>query len=158
MDAVNGFFYGGKNESIQREVASITKIMTCWVSIQLCRKFKIHIDDTFFEVSYNVRLLHIIRLNQLEAPLQDCPREIKSQWEISYMGSCCQAETMQLSLWLRIYRSGRMSNRLLKISKLWQSLGAPRNRTIRLITFWVRWIYGLNDSTWSTPIMQILMV
>jgi D-alanyl-D-alanine carboxypeptidase len=33
FDAVTGELISGKNEHEQREVASITKIMTCWASI-----------------------------------------------------------------------------------------------------------------------------
>ena len=47
----------GKNEKERREVASITKIMTCYVVLQLQERFK-QKDDTLVEISDDAAGIH----------------------------------------------------------------------------------------------------
>jgi len=47
----------GKNEKERREVASITKIMTCYVTLQLMEKYK-RKDETLIEVSGDAASVH----------------------------------------------------------------------------------------------------
>ena len=54
FDADSGELISGRNEHEQREVASITKIMTCWVSLQLARKFCLDLNGTYFIVPQEV--------------------------------------------------------------------------------------------------------
>jgi len=46
----NKIIYSKKGEET-REMASLTKIMTCIVSLQLCQEFKLNINKTWFRVS-----------------------------------------------------------------------------------------------------------
>lgn len=50
FDQKNGQLLFGKNEKDRREIASLTKIMTCFVVLRLCERFKIE-DTTLLEVS-----------------------------------------------------------------------------------------------------------
>jgi D-alanyl-D-alanine carboxypeptidase (penicillin-binding protein 5/6) len=47
----------GKNEKERREVASITKVMTCYVIIQLMERFKKK-DETLIEVTNDATSVH----------------------------------------------------------------------------------------------------
>jgi D-alanyl-D-alanine carboxypeptidase len=51
MDGRTGKLIQGYNENVPREVASITKIMTCYVALQLCKYWGIALEETYFEVS-----------------------------------------------------------------------------------------------------------
>jgi hypothetical protein len=55
----------GKNEKERREVASITKIMTCYVTLQLMEKFNKN-DETLIEVSANASSVHGTSADLLE--------------------------------------------------------------------------------------------
>lgn len=49
--AVKRFFFQAKNENVRREIASLTKIMTCFLTLQCCSKLEIKSETTYFEVS-----------------------------------------------------------------------------------------------------------
>jgi len=55
----------GKNEKEKREVASITKVMTCYVTIQLMERFKKK-DETLIEVSGDASSVHGTSADLLE--------------------------------------------------------------------------------------------
>lgn len=55
----------GKNEKEKREVASITKIMTCYVTLQLMERFNKK-DDTLIEVSGDAASVHGTSADLLE--------------------------------------------------------------------------------------------
>lgn len=55
----------GKNEKERREVASITKVMTCYVTLQMMEKFKKK-DDHLIEISADAASVHGTSADLLE--------------------------------------------------------------------------------------------
>lgn len=53
MDGRTGEILFGKCENDRREIASMTKIMTCFVVIQIIRKIKLNAEKTMLQVSKN---------------------------------------------------------------------------------------------------------
>lgn len=53
MDGRTGEILFGKCENDRREIASMTKIMTCFVVIQIIRKIKLNAEKTLLQVSKN---------------------------------------------------------------------------------------------------------
>jgi len=53
-DAKASNFLHGRREFIKREVASLTKIMTCYTVLKLASLWKINIDNTFVLATYEV--------------------------------------------------------------------------------------------------------
>ena len=51
MDGRTGEILFGKCENDRREIASMTKIMTCFVVIQIIRKIKLNAEKTMLQVS-----------------------------------------------------------------------------------------------------------
>lgn len=53
IDNVNGNFLFGKNEKERREIASLTKIMTCYTVLNLVDKFKLDVNLTMVKITEN---------------------------------------------------------------------------------------------------------
>lgn len=53
IDNVNGNFLFGKNEKERREIASLTKIMTCYAVLNLLDKFKLDENQTIVKITEN---------------------------------------------------------------------------------------------------------
>ena len=51
FDMLKGKMIYGFNENEKREVASLTKIITCCIALKFIEKFKIDIHKQFFSVS-----------------------------------------------------------------------------------------------------------
>ena len=51
MDGRTGEILFGKAENDRKEIASMTKIMTCFLVIQICRKLKLNPEKTCIQVS-----------------------------------------------------------------------------------------------------------
>jgi len=51
MNTFTGKILGGNEFHKRREVASLTKIMTCLLCLRLCEKYKLDINTLIFKVS-----------------------------------------------------------------------------------------------------------
>ena len=51
LDGRTGEILFGKAENERKEIASMTKIMTCFIVIQICRKLKLNPEKTKLQVS-----------------------------------------------------------------------------------------------------------
>jgi D-alanyl-D-alanine carboxypeptidase len=56
MDAIKGKGLYSKGDSEVREMASLTKIMTAYVSLQLVKEFRLDLNKTMFSVSENASI------------------------------------------------------------------------------------------------------
>ncbi|CAD8168945.1 unnamed protein product [Paramecium octaurelia] len=50
INGKNGQLMGGYNQYKSRQMASITKIMTCWLALKLTQQFHLDLDNTYFTV------------------------------------------------------------------------------------------------------------
>ncbi|CAD8171849.1 unnamed protein product [Paramecium pentaurelia] len=50
INGKNGQLMGGYNQYKSRQMASITKIMTCWLALKLTQQFQLDLDNTYFTV------------------------------------------------------------------------------------------------------------
>ena len=51
MDGESGEILQGVNYNTKREIASLTKIMTCYLALELCKKMDVTMSNTYAEVS-----------------------------------------------------------------------------------------------------------
>lgn len=51
VDSVSGEILHSYNHNIKREIASITKLMTTYVVLELCKKMNVQMNTTYAEVS-----------------------------------------------------------------------------------------------------------
>ena len=75
VDVSTGDLLGGKNEHQKREMASITKIMTCYTVVQIIKKLDINVLATKIEVSYSSYCM-----NGTSAKL--CEGDVLSLWDM----------------------------------------------------------------------------
>ena len=94
-DCRTGEILFGKCENDRREIASLTKIMTCFVVVQIIRKIKL--------------------LQQLEERQLNYDQEMCFQFGICCMALCSQVEMMQLWCWQSILVS--TYSKLLHVSR-----------------------------------------
>lgn len=53
IDGSTGKFMFGKQENLKREIASLTKIMTCFICIKAIDKLNIDSNSTYIKISKN---------------------------------------------------------------------------------------------------------
>ena len=71
-DGRTGEILFGKCENDRREIASLTKIMTCFVVVQIIRKIKLNAQKTYLQVSKRnyVNFLNLLRKGQQNLSLE----------------------------------------------------------------------------------------